>query len=392
MSGVGSTGTRFIPNNAGRVIAEMSSNVTLTNGSTFDSVSSNGWVDLSAYNSITVAVAASHNGAFTIEFSADGANVDSTISRTYSTTKIIPPERFTVGRQYGKVTFTNNSGSNQTFFRMQTLAGDKTVLNTPIDSVLSQRFDSNPVRNDNYYHDVGLNRREGAVNWRKYGYTTVMGTASPTTIWSNNSRFQPLATAENLFLVSSSTADDSGSTGLEEARIYGVGAGYTYQIEDVVMNGTGTVTTTDTWLGVNRISPLLAGSSKFNEGLITVTAGTSTTVQAEMPANTNSTQQALFFCPANRRFMMDKIIINTLKQSGSSPVVQIYVYLHDFSANTVTQIDNYDIDTSVENTLSIVFPNPLPVLGGQMVEICGQSDTNSTVANAKFWGTEYQDP
>jgi hypothetical protein len=124
------------------VSTDNSHSTLITDGSNFTGA----WEDVSQYDSVVVAVKTDQNGYFEVQFSPDGVNQDSTLTRYYRTTQIEAPHRFTITRSYFRVVFYNNSGSDQTFFRLQTTIGAKSELNAPLDSTLAQDFDSISVR------------------------------------------------------------------------------------------------------------------------------------------------------------------------------------------------------------------------------------------------------
>lgn len=139
------------------IVSSNSSTTPLNASATF----TGSWVDVSAFNSIVVAVKTDQNGTFTIQFSPDGTNADSTLTRYYRTDQIEAPHRFTITRRYARVTFTNTSASNQTLFRLQTTVGDATELNAPIDGVMAQDFDAIATRPTEYRAEVALDSSGG---------------------------------------------------------------------------------------------------------------------------------------------------------------------------------------------------------------------------------------
>lgn len=207
------------------------------------------WEDVSAYDSVVVAVKTDQNGVFMIDFSPDGANVDSTLTRYYRTSQIEAPHRFTVTRQFCRVRFTNDSGSNQTYFRLQTTFGSKMELNAPQDSALAQDFDAIVTRPTQLDYEVVLGRRQGWTSWDKWGYNEDVDTGATETIWSVGGRFVPMASADTLNLVSSSTADDDGGTGANSVLIWGIDENRDPQIEIVTLDGQTPVTTSNQWFG-----------------------------------------------------------------------------------------------------------------------------------------------
>ena len=159
------------------------------------------WEDWSGYPSVSVAVKTDQDGTFAIQFSPDGTNQDSTLTRYYRTSQIEAPHRFTVTRKYGRVVFTNDSGSNQTLFRLQTILGGQTELNTPCDSTLAQDFDATVVRPTDYNTEVALGRRQGATLWNKFGYNPDVDVGTEV-VASWGGTFAPLTTATTISIVS----------------------------------------------------------------------------------------------------------------------------------------------------------------------------------------------
>ena len=74
-------------------------------------------------------------------------------------------------------------------------------------------------------------------------------------------------------VVSSSTADDAAGTGARTVKIEGLDANYDIQSETVTMDGTTNVVTTNTYIRLNRMTVLTAGTGGKNAGNITATIG-----------------------------------------------------------------------------------------------------------------------
>lgn len=375
-------------NSAGRVLSENSTNAPLAVGQTFTGQ----WTDVSAYDSLSVAVAASHAGLLVIEFSADGMNLDYSVSRSYRPAPIQPPERLIIGHRYTRVTFTNHSGVSQSYFRLQALVGAKAPAGYALDRILPQHADAIAVRNDSFPVDVVCERREGIRAWHQAGFNADIDAASIETVWSPGGRWQPLTSAQTLSVVSSSVSDTAAGTGLRTAKITGVGAGYAHQSEIITLNGTTPVITTQTWLGVNRIEALSCGSDRHNVGDITVSASTSATVQAGIPATASVSQQALFICPADRSFLLTGISCNVNRTiTDAEPRVSVVVYEHDFSASTVKLINRFNIDTKVVNFQHFTWPHPQRIRASQAIEVVIGTSIDDTIATVNFWGLEVEE-
>ena len=344
------------------------------------------WEDVSAYNSLTVAVKTDQNGTYSIQFSPDGTNQDSTLTRYYRTNQIEAPHRFTITRKYARVVFTNDSGSNQTYFRLQTILGDQGELNAPADSTLAQDFDATVVRPTDFKYEVAEGLRQGYTTWNKWGYNPDIDVGTET-VWSVGGLFTPLSSAGTLEVVSSSTTDDRdpAGTGAQSIIIYGLDANYEEQTEVVTLNGTTAVTTTNSWLGVNRAAIYLSWSGGINAGDISITATTGGSDQAEIPAGEGSTQHAFFFVPAGHVGLMDWLWVNAVKTSGGShPVITTKVWVTSLVSGSKYEVFRDSLDIQRDNHSDIRPSQPFVVGEKSLVDVQVTTDTNNTTVSARF--------
>lgn len=274
----------------GIVNAENSTSTLLTAGSVFTGT----WVDVSSYSDLSVGVKTDQNGTYSVQFSPDGSNIDSTLTRYYRTTQIEPPHSFEITRKYARIVFTNTSASDQTYLRLQTMLGNRGQLNIPLDANMSQDYDSTSVRPTKFEYEVALGRRQGYTTWNKFGVNTDLDVGTEV-IANFGGTFTPMTTARTLSIVSTSASDDGDPAGVgaRSLVIYGVDANYVSQTVVITLNGTTPVVTAETWLGVNRVAIYLAGSSLGNVGTITITATTDNTTQARLDPGEGTTQQLI---------------------------------------------------------------------------------------------------
>lgn len=101
--------------------------------------------DVSAYNSVTLAVLTDQDGILYAEFSPDGTNWDSSLTFKIKA-NLNEVHRLTVTRQYFRARIYNSSASAQTFLRAQCMAGDKNILTAPINSQIQSDADGIVVR------------------------------------------------------------------------------------------------------------------------------------------------------------------------------------------------------------------------------------------------------
>ena len=119
-----------------------------------------------------------------------------------------------------------------------------------------------------FYLAVQQGKVPGYSMVNKFGYNSSIGSLSFETIWETGNDY-PWQTAQaTLDVVSDDTDDDVAGTGARTLRIQGLDGSYNLVEETVDMDGTTTVTTTQTFLRVFRMSVETAGTSGNNIGNI----------------------------------------------------------------------------------------------------------------------------
>ena len=364
------------------------SNTLLTASSTFTGM----WTNVSAYSSIIVATKTNQNGKIYIDFSPDGVNTDSTLTRYYRTDQIEPPHRFTITRKYARIRFENTSASDQTYLRLQTLLGNQSDLNSPCDSVLSQDFDAQSVRPTNFNYETALNLRQGRTTWNKWGYNTDIDNGVTEIVASFGGTFTRLTTASTLSVVSTDANDTAEGTGARSIIIYGIDTNREAIIEVVSLNGTTPVTTSNSYLGVNRLSIYLSGSGGVNAGTINATATTGGSTQGQIPLGEGSTQQAIFFTQAGHTALIDWLYLNVVKISGGggSPKVTLKMWVHSFVSGSRYEVFREIIDTTIDNNIQLTPSQPFVVAEKSVVYLEATTDTNNTGVSARFSLIEFK--
>lgn len=367
----------------GEISTDNSTTTLLTNGSVFTGA----WEDVSAWPSICVAVKTDQDGTFSIQFSPDGVNQDSTLTRQYRTTQIEAPHVFTNTRQFARVVFTNNSGTDQTYLRLQTTLGDRAQLDAPLDSTLAQDFDSVSVRPSDFHSEAALGRRQGVEVWSKFGYNNDVDNASPEVVASFGGSIQFLSSAETIDIVSLSTNDANGGTGCHGLVIYGIDANWDPVIEVVFLNGTTTVTTTSTWLGINRISAYRAGTLQSNDDTITVTATTAGITLAEMPSGEGTSQQCIFYVAQGHKFLANWLDISILKLSGGgAPEVTVKGWVFSAVSNCKYEVYRGKLDVALSNQLDVHPQEHFLIEEKSIFWLECETDKNNTAVQGRFSG------
>ena len=224
------------------------------------------------------------------------------------------------------------------------------------------------------------------VIWNKWGYNADVDSAAPETIWTEGGRVSLLSSAQQMNIASTSTADDGdpAGTGANTLRIWGVDGSFNEITEDVTLDGTTNVLTTQSFRGINRMSITSAGTGMQNAGTITAKDATSATTQAAIPATEGSTQHAFFFTAAGKAALADWLWINVNKITGASPVVTINAYVTSLVSDAEYNVFSTTIDTNVENTIELNPAEAFVVGEKSVLEFVATTDSNDTIVNCRF--------
>ena len=172
---------------------------------------------------------------------------------------------------------------------------------------------------------------EGQIPWHKhiykFGQNAVVGN-SVETIWQQGGLYSYPPSATTMTVSSSDTSDTSAGTGARTVQISGLDGDYNEISETITLNGQTAVTTTNSFLRVNRALVLTAGSGGANAGIIYVGTGT---VTLGVPANvyttingdgTNQSLQAFWTVPANYDAYVYQTNISTGNSSNTPAVLK----------------------------------------------------------------------
>lgn len=149
----------------------------------------------------------------------------------------------------------------------------------------------------------GTRPRVSSVN--KFGRNPDIDTGSdPEDIWDGGGLWIAPTQARTHDIASSSANDTSAGTGMRTLRIEGLDSNWEEQTEDITLNGTSNVVTSNTYTRIFRMYGLTWGSGQQNAGDITATAQTDGTVTAQISTGNNQSLMAIYTVPANRTAYM----------------------------------------------------------------------------------------
>jgi hypothetical protein len=149
-----------------------------------------------------------------------------------------------------------------------------------------------------FYLAVQQGKVPGYSMVNKFGYNSSIGSGAFETIWETGDDYPWQSTAVTVDVVSDDTNDDVAGTGARTLRIQGLDGSYNLVEETVDMDGTTTVTTTQTFLRVFRMSVETAGTSGNNIGNISATYTGGSDVAATITSGNGQTLMCLYTIPA----------------------------------------------------------------------------------------------
>lgn len=292
---------------------------------------------------------------------------------------------FVKGTRSVRVRFVNGSTA-QTYFRMQSEFGTFRQGNLPVNAQMSDDADAISVRPTIAEDETVLGLRAGQSASLKFGYNPDVSAAGPEVVAAFGGTFTPLETATTLTVSSSDAADTSAGTGARSILISGLDANRLAQSEVLTMNGTSSVVTAATWLGVNRVVVLSCGSAKVNAGIITCTATTGGATQASIPLGASITQQLIFHTQAGHEGLIKSVNINVLKISGgASPRVTAYLKVFNPGVTgAIYTLRRFKLDTSSSNDITRAYRLPIYLSPTDVVWLEVETNTNSTIVDAEM--------
>lgn len=154
--------------------------------------------------------------------------------------------------------------------------------------------------------------------FRKFGMNDAVGTGAIEDCWPPGT-VRVLPATAYVASLSSDDVNDNGvtpSTGALTVTVEGLDSAYVEVSEVVTLNGAAAVTTTQTFLRLNRMSVTTAGTSERNEGNISATLNG--VLQAYIEALEGQTHQTLYTVPAGHTWIINDYHIKVGRMAGNT--------------------------------------------------------------------------
>lgn len=202
-----------------------------------------------------------------------------------------------------------------------------------------------------------------------FGFSTAIGT-SFTTPWElgNTNALPLISTASPLDIASSAVGDTS-----QVIRVVGLDADYNEIAENVSLNGTTVVTTTNSYKAINDLITVF-GNCTGN-----VTAKIGATVYAQISAGAGKNQAAIFTVPAGHSFYLARIDAFSATATGASK------FLTFLNKNTFSDGRIFNVaETTFAQRMDIQRVLPFKIPEKTTLEF--QAKANSTTAEVGIFG------
>lgn len=354
------------------------------------------WFDVSQFNSIVFSLKTDQDGVYYIQFSPDKTNIDSTLTYEFDVSQgFEQPKPLAVTRQYARAVFTNNSGSNQTYFRSQFIGSQNiAILSTNLNADIDPDSSALLVRPTSAQDEIRTGRRVGVTGWTKFGYRIGLTAAGgEQTVWATTGNYTVPTSADTYNITYNSGTDGDGTNGAQQVIFYHIDENGLPVTETHTLGSSGSDTTSFSGLGVNRIA-IIAGSTTYNANTITITHTTSGDTMAVVPAGQSVTQQAIFHVGSDHRAVAEWLYLNALRigagGAGNEPKIVIKGYVFNRNVGTRYEVFRTELDTGVENTVSITDPIKFNLNATDVLYFVADADTDNTDIIIRFSLNEYK--
>lgn len=200
-------------------------------------------------------------------------------------------------------------------------------------------------------------------------------------IWSVGGTLVYLTSAETMEIVSTSTDDDGSplGNGARTMLIEGVDDTGAAISETITLNGTTIVTTSNSYLRVNRMIVLTVGTSTFNDGTITATSTTSSTIQSQILANKSIDYGSHYTVPLGKTAFILQTELNSSKigGGGGNPLVEFQGLIRPFGGPFI-EFFTKELDTAVTDIIDNTRPFPNKVDARSDAKFVAITDANNT--------------
>lgn len=189
---------------------------------------------------------------------------------------------------------TNREG--YTYNYSQITSPSSSDINDLADIVMA--YNNTVLENLDFFTEISRGNKAGMIRLNKSGKNNDIDTGAAEDIWDNGGTWVAPTVSRIHALVSTSVNDTSAGTGARTILLRGISGG-NITTETVTLNGTNPVNTVNSYTMIDYMKVNTAGSLGYNDGVITASAASDTTITAQINADqTNQTQMAITQVPS----------------------------------------------------------------------------------------------
>jgi len=179
-------------------------------------------------------------------------------------------------------------------------------------------------------------------------------------------------------IVSSDGNDTSAGTGARTVSVKGLDTNKEEIEEIITLNGITNVPTVNSYLRINSLEVLTAGTSEANEGIVKATAQTDLTITRQIEINKSIDHYLIFSVPSNKTALIQSVGFSVNKKQSAKV---------DFTAITITPLGVRRVGTPTTlstdglTTIGQEFDTPIIAPSGLDLLIRVESDANNTMVS-----------
>ena len=227
-----------------------------------------------------------------------------------------------------------------------------------------------------WYTDVSAGLISGVQYEYKFGFHDNVSQTGWEDIWDIGTEYVWPTTASTISISSNNASDTLADTGARVIILYGLDANYQPVSEQISLNGTTAVTTTNTFLRSFRAIVIAAGSVGSNVGTITATHnGTTQPIWAILPTE-NQTAMTQYTVAASKTLFINSYYY-TLR-TGKSTKLRLRV--RPFGSTFQTKLI---VETDTSERAQFLYPFVVPEKADIVIQAIASTGSHAVAAG---WG------
>ncbi len=244
------------------------------------------------------------------------------------------------------------------------------------------------ITNKDYFHEVSSGRVAGSTADILTGFSFA---AIPDVVYDITDVAADVprpSVAETMTVVSSSTADDDGNTGMRTIVLRGLDVNFVEVTELITLDGTSSVVGAVSFIRIHEIIGITAGSLLTNDGIIVIQGTDTSDVYGTILPGISVARIATRTIPAGKTGRVLGSTWDVTRQSGGAmPKIAVVALLKTTGTPNSPWINafNTTIDSSVANVTSIEGPTGITLPEKTDLRFTWQPDTKNVIINFRSW-------